>query len=328
MKRRLLPIAPLLFLLLFAQALPALGADCTPVNAPLSVKVGVFVSSLYDLDLINKSYTAEFWVWFVIPEGMMKTYQPQDTTDIVNAKFSHRDFYFDESKAGYRWVTVKHNAVMIHNWDMSNFPFDRQLLRIDIEETDLDGAMLAFIPDRENSGADSGIKIPGWEVDTFSIESRTRVDETTYGDPTLSAVSTYPQTIVTITLKRHGTRLLFNLLTAAYIAFILGILVLFLHPEYVDSRKVLITSAMITIIGNHFAISTALPAVPAFTLIDKVMITTFTAICLIAVVSVVTTHYVRKGRTETAVTIDKAGRWTILFVYLALNAFFYIQALA
>jgi hypothetical protein len=196
-----------------------------------------------------------------------------------------------------------------------------------MEEADLDCARLAFITDRENSGVDSDIMIPGWEVDDFTIEARTRVDETTYGDPTLSALSAYPEALVTITLKRHGTRLLFNLLTAAYIAFVLGILVLFLHPEYVDSRKVLITSAMITIIGNHFAINSTLPAVPAFTLIDKVMISTFAAICLIAVVSVVTTHYVRKGKTETAIAIDKIARWGILVLYIALNLLFILRAI-
>ncbi len=140
-------------------------------------------------------------------------------------------------------------------------------------------------------------------------------------------MSAYPQTIVTITLKRHAMRLLFNLLTPAYIAFILGILVLFLHPEYVDSRKVLITSAMITIIGNHFAISAALPAVPTFTLIDKVMIATFSAICLVAVVSVTTSHYVRTDRSETAVTIDRFGRWIIIALYLVANAFFFARVL-
>jgi len=317
----------LLLILLLSHPGPAAGADERKDAPPLAVKTGVFVTSIYNLSLKDKSFDAVFWVWFVFPENAPISYMPQETVGIMETKSFTRLFRFEEVTSSQRWVTVKFDAVFIHNWDMDDFPFDRQLLTIELEEAQLDATRILFVPDTKNSGIDSRVAIPGWEVDGFSIESRLDVDETTFGDPTLSDKSTYPETIVTIALKREGTRLIFNLLTAAYIAFILGIMVLFLHPDYVDARKVLITSAMITIIGNHYIISATLPEIHAFTLIDRVMITTFIAICLIAFVSVLTAHYVRIEKIRTAFLINTVSRWGILTIYILFNIVFFIRAL-
>jgi hypothetical protein len=313
------------FLLLAAPAVPA-AADSQD-DAPLNATIGVFVMSLYDLSLTDNSYNAVFWVWLIFPEGIDAPPISEDSLEIVNAKSFERLFYFDLVKGGRHWVSMKYNTVLMHNWNMADFPFDKQLLKIEIEEAEYDASTIRFVPDRIDSNVNSEIKIPGWKVERYSIESRLDINETTYGDPVLSEKSVYPETIVTITLKRDGTRLLFNLLTAAYIAFILGIMVLFLHPDYIDARKVVLTSAMITIIGNHYIISATLPEIPTFTLVDLVMITTFTAICLCAFFSIVTAHYIRVKKTRTAVRINNIGRWSIMIIYIALNAFFYIRAL-
>jgi hypothetical protein len=319
-------VIPILLAVFITPCNPALASDDRKDPAPLTVRIGVFVSLLFDFSLVNNSYNTELWVWFVFPQAKGEAYHPELTTDIVNAKSLVREYSFDETKGSDRWITAKYDATVIHNWDMTDFPFDEQRLTIDLEETDLDATKLAFVPDTENSKVNSSISMPGWRVVRFSVETGTRVDETSFGDPDLSKLSAYPQATVTITLRREGIRLLFNLLIAAYIAFILGILVLFLHPEFIDSRKVLITTAMITVIGNHYVVNATTPAVHTFTLIDKIMITTFCAICLIAVVSVVTTHYVRTEKTKTAVTINRIGRWGILCVYLAVNALLILRA--
>jgi hypothetical protein len=320
-------MAPLLFLLVCAAlAGPASAADRQD-NSPVNAVIGIFVSSLYDLSLTDSSYNAEFWVWFLFPRDNEAPPFSENSLEIVNAKSFNRLFYFDLVKDGRHWIAIKYNAVLTHNWDMTDFPFDRQFLRIEIEDAEYDAKTIQFVPDRIDSKIDSNLKIPGWKVDRFSIEARLNINETTYGDPDLTAKSVYPETIVTIILKRDATRLLFNLLTAAYVAFILGIMVLFLHPDYVDARKVILTSAMITIIGNHYIISATLPEISTFTLIDKIMITTFMSICLCAFVSVVTAHYIRVKKTPTAVKINNICRWVILGVYVVLNVIFFFMAL-
>jgi hypothetical protein len=318
----------LFFLLLMLAALTGtVSAAETKDASPVNAVIGVFVMSLYDLSLTDNSFDAVFWVWLLFPEGTEPPPVSEDSLEIVNAKSFDRMFYFDLVKGGRHWVTMKYNAVLTHNWNMDDFPFDRQFLKIEIEEAEYDATQVQFVPDRIDSNINSEIKIPGWKVERLSIESRLDINETTYGDPVLTSKSVYPETIITIVIKREGTRLLFNLLTAAYVAFILGIMVLFLHPDYIDARKVVLTSSMITIIGNHYIISASLPEISTFTLIDKVMITTFTAICLCAFFSVLTSHYVRTKRMKTAVRINNIARWIIVVVYVILNAIFYIQVL-
>ncbi len=317
----------LLFMLVSAVFCGTASAAGAKDDRPLDVQMGIFVMSLYDLSLVDDSYNAVFWVWLVFPKDATIPYMATNSLELMNAKSYKPIFFYNTVKGSKHWVTAKYNAVLMHNWDMSNYPFDKQMLRIELEEAEYDATSINFIPDTVNSGIDSTIEIPGWKVDSFSIEPFMDINETTYGDPTLSAKSTYPEIIATITLKREGLRPIFNLLTAAYIAFILGIMVLFLHPEFIDARKVVLTSAMITIIGNHYIISAELPAMPTFTLIDRIMVTTFIAICLSAFFTIVTSHYIRVEKTKTAVRINRIGRWGILIVYIALNALFYIMAL-
>ncbi len=311
------PLAITLFLILFIMALPgpASGQDEAADIPPLAVTNGIYVMSIYDLSFAEKSFKTVFWFWCLFPEDSSTPYKPQETIGVMDAKSFDRLFAFDDVKDSKRWVTIKFDAVVIHIWDMDDFPFDRQLLTIELEEAELDATKIMFLTDKKNSGIDSKVEIPGWKVDGFSIQSRLVIDETTYGDPTLLDRSTYAQTIVTIAVKREGTRLLINLLLAAYIAFALGILLLFLHPKYVDARSVVITTAMITIIGNHYIINAMLPEMPSFTLIDRIMITTFIAIGLIALTSIVTAHYIRAKKTDTAVRINNISRWIILSVY-------------
>jgi hypothetical protein len=323
------PLAIAFILLVFFMALsgPASGQDEAADIPPLAVTNGVYVMSIYDLSFTEKSFKAVFWFWSLFPEDSSIPYNPQETIGVMDAKSFDRLFAFDDTKDSKRWVTIQFDAVVIHIWDMNDFPFDRQLLTIVLEEAELDATKIMFLTDKKNSGIDSKVKIPGWKVEGFSIQSRLVIDETTYGDPTLSERSTYAQTIVTIPVKREGTRLLINLLLAAYIAFALGILLLFMHPKFVDARAVIITTAMITIIGNHYIISATLPEMPSFTLIDRIMITTFIAICLIAFTSIVTAHYIRAKKTAIAVKINNTSRWIILSLYVVLNVVFYIRAL-
>jgi hypothetical protein len=320
-------ILSLLALLSLVLCPPAVASDTIPGDSPLRVQTGVFVMSIHDLSLVDNSFHAVFWFWAVFPEDSPIPYRPERTVGIMQAKSFDRLFSFDNIVDSKRWVTVKFDAVIIHNWEMTDFPFDKQMLRIELEEAELDAKSIVFIPDRISSGIDSAVDIPGWEVEGFSIESRLVIDETTYGDPTLTEKSTYPQTIVTITLKREGLRLLFNLMTAAYIAFILGIMTLFLHPQYVGARKVVLTSAIITIIGNHYIIGATLPEMPAFTLIDRVMVTTFIAIAVCAILSTITSHYINIKKEKTAARINNIARWSILAIYIALNVFFYVRAI-
>lgn len=169
-----------LLILFMVPSVPAFGSDTGPSDAlPVPVKMGVFVMSIYDLSLVDKSFNTVFWVWFVFPKDSPIRYMPEETVGVMGAKSFERLFDFDEVKGSQRWATAKFNAVIIHDWEMDDFPFDRQLLTIELEEAELDATNVIFVPDKKNSGIDTKVKIPGWRIDGFSIESRLIIDETT-----------------------------------------------------------------------------------------------------------------------------------------------------
>src|SRR5262249_32908244 len=116
-----------------------------------TARVGVFVLSLYNFDLADKSYTTDFWIWL---NHDIDSISFANSIEIPNAKETSFSMYLDEPKRNGRWVTEKIHAVIKADWDISDFPFDKQVLSIQIEEADKDTTELIYVADVVNSKID------------------------------------------------------------------------------------------------------------------------------------------------------------------------------
>jgi hypothetical protein len=54
-----------------------------------------------------------------------------------------------------------------HDWDLSNFPFDRHVLDIVLEEGAADTTKLLYSADTTNSGYNKDIRLEGWGLLTL-----------------------------------------------------------------------------------------------------------------------------------------------------------------
>ena len=132
----------LLLLLISASHLHAQPA------AKDTVKVGVYVLSLFDIDYPHQSYSADFWLWFLYSSDSL---DPTKTIEVSNAKSSTFESVDIEKKRGMNWGTVKCRAVIKQPWDARDFPFDHQKLKIVLEDAQADTTELVYIPDTANS---------------------------------------------------------------------------------------------------------------------------------------------------------------------------------
>ena len=60
-----------------------------------TAKVGVFILSLYNFDLIDKSYTTDFWIWL---NHDIDSISFENSIEITNAKETEYSMYLDEPK--------------------------------------------------------------------------------------------------------------------------------------------------------------------------------------------------------------------------------------
>jgi hypothetical protein len=142
-------------LLLLASAHLAWG-QTTP--RPDTVKAGIYIISLHDINFRDKEYTMRFWLWFLHdnPNFEFKT-----QLDIPNAKEISIQETIPDVLDGKTWEILKMKCTMKQNWSVLDFPFDKQVITMHVENALFDNRSLVFVPDVEGSGLDPKDAIDG-----------------------------------------------------------------------------------------------------------------------------------------------------------------------
>jgi hypothetical protein len=241
--------------LILAISLVILGilGDIQPVFAtsppsPLSCRLGVYLLSLQDFNISEKSFSADFWIWINCPTQSPDILQ---RIDFLNSKEINPSLDSEEQKGEIYWATHKIQGVFQHNWDIRSFPFDRHILTIDLEHGLLDKKQLVYIADNQNSSYQKDIKIDGWNITDFRVTEYTKEYNTTYGDPTLQpgTVSEFSHIQIAITIQRSSLIVFLKLTTAVYTA--VGIsFAIYLVQEF-EARLGALIGALFAIVINQ-----------------------------------------------------------------------------
>ena len=304
---------------------PAAEAAATAPTEPVKVKVGMFITQLYDFDMAKRSFSVNFWTWYLHPD---KAYKPLDSIEVVNAKTAtirfpsvtpKDDVLWDGEKKQIFWDQGKYSATAFQDWDVTNFPFDRQILNIQMEDGQNDATQTVFVADAENSKIDGTVSVPGWTIESFKIKSRDSVYKTTYGDPTLQGSSTYSRITAAITVRRDGLRLLGSMFIGFFVAFALTCLTYFLDTDWMAGSRVgMCGGAIFASVGNKYVVDNYLPPVSTFTLADAIEASTFMVI-IFSILVVVLVKAIKEKRPKTAEWINHIGFMINCFGYLAFN---------
>jgi hypothetical protein len=308
-----------LFLLLLSSAANAQQKD--------TARVGIYINALYDFKIDDKSFMADFWMWVNHKSDSNKF---DNVIEIPNSKSSEFTHFATEKKGNGEWVTQKCKAEVMHEWDVSCFPFDRQILRIEIEDSEYDTSRMVYLADTVNSRIDSSFNSKEWRLVKFSIKENIRTYQTTYGNPELSGRSSYPRVVAEIEIKRHNSWvMLAKMLTGAYVAFFISCLVFFVSSDNQDSRFGLCVGGLFAAIGNKYIVESVVPASTTNTLMDNAHNLTFTFILLIVLVIVVSLYLYESGderKKQMSRRLDKVAFYSIITAYTAVNAWLVYSA--
>jgi len=284
-----------------------------------TVSVGVFVKDIYDLNLSEQSFSAQFWVWFNFSNGALN---PLESVEIPNAKeFSNpNDFTDTIPKKNLYWYGKSYTAVLKKEWDIRRFPFDDQKMTIELEESDHDTESLVYVADKANTQLDAGLSLSNWEITRFEIIAGAKQYNSTFGDPELAEASAYAHAELNVYIKRKSLGLFFSLFTGMYVAFFISWLVFFIHPKFVDPRFGLSVGGLFAAVGNKYIVDSVLPQSTTFTLVDKLHIITYFFLLLCIVLSVISLRLWNLGKEPVSARFDRWAWKVILLLYLLANA--------
>lgn len=286
-----------------------------------SCRVGVYIMSLYDLKPAENTYSADFWVWYNCPQD--KEIKILESRELVNSKHAEVSLSDSENTDGNMvWSSEKIKAVLLHDWDITNFPFDTQNFKIVFEEGLMTHEELLYAPDQLNSKIDPNVKIPGWKMKEFKVESFAQAYDTNFGDPTTQQTSSYSRFVATITMQRDSVGLFLKLHMGVYIAFIVGMFAFLMDSSSGDmftGRISLLVGMLFAALLNLQIVDSSLGSSVNMTLVDRVHILTLFYLFLGIPLAFFSRWLSQKKTKSLSTTIDKTFFFISLISYVLLN---------
>ena len=253
--------------------LPSQASTPKPHHKSEKVTLGIYISQLFDVSLPNKSFNATFWLWSYSDDP---NFRLKDNVEIMNARQSTMDINYsgEFSKRNY-WDTAKYSANFIKNWDLSLFPFDKQILQLILESSNKLSPDLIFLPDKINSAIDPEILLEDWKITQFEFLSNEKTYSTNFLSPNKLSESRYSRMVINITIEREGMRKFLQYLGVTYLACFICLCIYLVPLRDVGARISLLSASLFAAVGNKILLENALPTVNSITLVDKVEIITF-----------------------------------------------------
>ena len=291
---------------------------------PDTVSVGIYVTSIHDIDFRQKEYTINFWLWLKYKN---KAFDFAQNLEIPQAKNVVKLFPTTDTTNGSINMLMKLQCVMKDSWKITRFPFDRQKLRLSIENSQFDSRSLIFVADTlgKHYGRST---INGWNIDSFNISIDKKLYETAFGDESLKKPqSEYSAFKVVIGIDRTGSWDLFlKLFIGMYISFLISYVCFYIHADSIDARFGLSVGSLFAVIGNKYIVDSALPDAASITLVDTLHGLTLFFIFTVIVSTAYALKLVKDKTIEKANRFDMIAAQFLLSVYIILNVYFVLQA--
>lgn len=265
------------------------------------VRTGAYVTGLSDFDLPNEELRVHLSAWFLHEDP---AFTPTGNIVLPTAKSS--DFFGERrQKVGDDyWDRIGITASLHQRWDIRHYPFDRQLIRIPLQNV-AQSNDVHFDADVFGSRVHPGLTVPGWEITDFRIEVREATFLTDYGnpDPSSAGFDTRDEVVLSIAMKREGLHLFLTMYTGYFIASVLALLAAVINTSpfllsHTDmrTRLTLCIGAIFGAVGNTYVIDARLPDTTAFTLTDCLELTTFMMIIMAMIGTIVAEVLLKANR--------------------------------
>jgi len=289
-----------------------------------TVKVGIYITSIHDIDFKQKEFTIIFWLWLKYKN---KDFNFQDNLEVPQAKTVTRSFYTVDTSDNKVYMQMKMQCVMKDSWRISNFPFDRQTLRLSIENSQYDSKTFVFVADTVGKHYDPRFTLSGWNIDSCILMTGVKAYETGFGDESLAKPHTeYSNFRVRLSLHRDASGLFWKMFLGMYLAFLIAYTCFYIHADGIDSRFGLSVGSLFAAIGNKYIIDSSLPESTSFTLVDTLHGLTLFFIFTIIASTACSLYLVKKDQAKKAHRFDMLMAKVTIILYVALNVWFITQA--
>ena len=284
--------------LLLLVAFPSHPAQAQAQATPAVCRIGVNVEDIYDLDMVRDSFGAILWIWSVCPSP---DFAPLGTIAFptASASLSLSSIETVDLASGGQYASRRVQGMFRYNWDMTQYPFDRQHVVIAMDEAQYGADRLVFEPDDAESfvSPDLRDRLDEWMLSELGLVASVSEEASTYGLPNAPGAR-YARLEVAIDLDRDHL-VTFLKLTSGVFA---GVFIAFLSFFYDANDRSGFGGKLGLLVGVLFAVLLNLRTADStigdtghLTLVTRIHLVTLVFIVILALVALRDRRRVERG---------------------------------
>jgi len=282
-----------------------------PNPTPEVASLGVVIVNIFELDMSGNSFYADFYLWC----RWKGTIDPLKNIEFSNSKeqwsFSKTNLH-DSSillKDSFCYNSVHIQGKFNHNFILNNYPFDKQKISVQLENSIYTSEQLVYAADTANSNMENNITIPGWNIEKFEFNNSQHKYQSNFGLPENKDNDSYNNLSFSITLHRPAGYFFWKLLLPIIIVLLSSLGSIIIYPKYVDARIYAPVGALLTTVFLQQSYSSQLPDISYLILTDKIYVVVYIAILAGILHAIYTANLIKDGSEESikrAISLDKA----------------------
>ncbi len=290
-----------------------------PARGPEMVQVGVYINRIDAFDIKTGTAKIDFWLW----GRRVGSKKPiLATLEVSNGQVSQTGELIKKQQGNVYYECNRYNAEIACRVNLKKFPFDRQTLKICIEDNESLANQMILVADTRNSRIDPSWRLHEWHISSLRCYSDEHLYPTSFGDPDVKDAdgnSRYSRLNIEIGLTRRGSFVskCFKYFWAIIISVIVGLFALWIFVADLDARFGMNVGALFANVGCSFIIADKLPDSPELTVAELVSLISLGIIMILLVESIISLCLHNHGKVVFSKRLDHWSFWGILIGYSA-----------
>ncbi len=282
-------------------------------SAPSDVALGAYILRISNVSQKDGTFNVDMWVWL---RWKSESIRPDKSFEIVDGTISNREETEILDDEGYKYTSVRIQATIYHEFDVSRFPMDNHIVTLDFEDSTYDSSTIRYVAD-DGTALDPGVRVGGWDVSLGKPQVTAHVYPTNYGmRSTGTATSVYSRLTIPIVLQRTNEMIMMKQFWIAGLAVLLALLALLVHSSDLDARFGLGVGSIFAASANAFVLEDNLPKTTSLTLAEQFNFISIAIIFISVFVSIWSLRLRYAGRDNASLSLDRIALITLMSVYI------------
>jgi hypothetical protein len=286
---------------------------------PVDVHVGIYVNRIGEFDIREGGWTADFDTWFRWTDARIK---PGETFQLVNGEVNEREKRETYAGGGERYERYRVKARLTKFFDPSRFPFNDEMLTIQMEDRARGEGELRYVAEERGSGISPQAISQNFAITRTLALVKYHSREPGGDDPRIPprTPEVHSHFIFGMIGKYPSLPIYLRNFQALFASVAIAFIVFFIRPIHVDPRFGLGMGAFFAAIANNIFVGTSLPPVGRFHLTAMANALGLVTIFLTLVQSAISLYIEdTMGREKLHRFFDKVSFIVFLMGYTATN---------